>query len=60
MFVHKICHFVDCKSLLTLTIYAHIISLAFNAIVGEDGKKEKATFNTDADAAHIFAASQSS
>jgi len=42
------------------TIHAHIISLAFNAIVGEDGKKEKATFNTDADAAHIFAASQSS
>ena len=31
--------------------------LAFTAIVGENGEKEKATFNTDADAAHIFAAS---
>ena len=31
------------------------ISLAFNAIAGENP-----TFNTDADAAHIFAASQSS
>jgi len=36
-------------------MYAHIDFLAFNAIAGESPN-----FNTDADAAHIFAASQSS
>ena len=53
--VHKICHVCWLQITQHSTIYAHIDSLAFNAIAGESP-----TFNTDADAAHIFAASQSS